>query len=315
MRVLFADSNHPILHKTLIHAGFECALHWEKSTAELLNEIHLYDILVIRSRFRLDAPTINRASKLTCIARVGAGLENIDTDHCETKGIKCISVPEGNRDAVGEHALGMLLMLMNNLKKADQEVRRGVWLRAENRGHEIKERTVGIIGYGNMGSAFAEKLRGFGCKILAYDKYKHGFGNALVNECTIETLYHECDILSIHVPLTVETQYLVNNDFLGRFRKNIYLVNTSRGKCLNTAHLVDSILNGKVIGACLDVLEYESSSFEKMDNDSLPAPMKFLTESDKVILSPHIAGWTYESNYRMSRLIAEKIIAAFGAKN
>ena len=312
MRIIFVDSNHPVLHETLITAGFECDLYWDKPVKELLELLPLYDGLVIRSRFKIDKALLDRCPRLKCIGRVGAGMENIDVTYAQSKHVTCLCVPEGNRDAVGEQALGMLLMLLNNLKKADAEVRKGIWLRAENRGIEIAGKTVGIIGYGNMGSAFAKKLSGFDCRILAYDKYKQGFGTDLVTECSMEKIHSEADIVSIHLPLTQETNYLVNFSFLGRFQKDIYFINTSRGMCVNTADLVFALGSGKVKGACLDVLEYERTSFEGMDfsdanSSKVPAPLRFLIESDKVVLSPHIAGWTHESNYKMSKGIAEKM--------
>lgn len=314
MRVLFADSNHDILHQLLQNAGFDCALHWHKPVNELLDELPAYEIIVIRSRFKLDAPTLQGATRLRCIARIGAGLENIDTDYASKNGILCLSVPEGNRDALGEHALGMLLMLMNNLKRADAEVRRGIWRRAENRGHEIKGKTVGIIGYGNMGRSFASKLSGLDCTILAYDKYLRNFSTVLVRESSMQDLFNQCDIVSLHVPLTVETKYMANAAFFAGFKKPVYFINTARGPCLETAALVQALENGSVAGACLDVLEYESVSFEETQPLNLPGPMQYLIKSERVVLSPHIGGWTHESNYRMSRLMAEKIITAFGAQ-
>lgn len=312
MRILFVDSNHPVLHETLIQSGFECDLFWDKPVAELLEILPQYDALVIRSRFKIDRILLDRCPRLKCIGRVGAGMENIDVVYAQSKNVACLCVPEGNRDAVGEQALGMLLMLLNNLKKADAEVRKGIWLRAENRGIEIAGKTIGIIGFGNMGSALAKKLSGFDCRILAYDKYKQGFGTDLVTECGIEKIYVEADIVSIHLPLTLETTYLANASFFGRFQKNIYFINTSRGMCLNTADLVSALQSGKVKGACLDVLEYEKTSFEGMNvsdpnSPQVPAPLRFLIASDRVVLSPHIAGWTHESNYKMSKGIAEKM--------
>ncbi len=313
MRVLFADSNHPILHETLSAAGITCDLYWDRSVEKLLEILPKYDGLVIRSRFKLTKEILKTATKLKCIGRVGAGMENIDVEYATSRQIACLCVPEGNRDAVGEHALGMLLMLLNNLKKADAEVRNGIWLRAENRGHEIKGKTVGIIGFGNMGSAFAKKLSGFDCKIIAYDKYKTGFGTEYVFEATLNDIFNQSDILSIHLPLTERTEYLIDKNFLAKFKKDIYFVNTARGKCVKTEHLVEALKSGKVKGACLDVLEYEKISFEGIsvsdpDRYREPAPMHYLTNSDKVILSPHIAGWTHESNYKMSQMIAEKMI-------
>lgn len=308
-KILCIDSNHSILHETFIENGFHCDLFWDKSTEELIRLIPKYDGIVIRSKFKISKEIIDTASNLKCIGRVGAGMENIDVNYAESKGIRCVHAPEGNRVAVGEHALGMLLMLLNNLKKADTEVRNGVWKRAENRGYEIAGKTIGIIGYGHMGSSFAQRLKGFDCEILAYDKYKQKFGNDFVKEVKLEELYKQADIVSIHLPLTEETTNYVDGSFIQSFKKPIYIINTARGKCLNTEHLVETIESGKVLGACLDVLEYESTSFEKIDINTLPAPMQYLLKSDKVVLTPHIAGWTHESNYKMSKIIAEKMIS------
>jgi D-3-phosphoglycerate dehydrogenase len=308
MRILLADSNHSILNELLSAKGFDCDLFWDKPAHHLIELLPAYDALVIRSKFKITKEIVDACPNLKCIGRVGAGMENIDVAYAESKNIACLSAPEGNRDAVGEHALGMLLMLLNHLKKADAEVREGVWLRAENRGHELMGKTVAIIGYGNTGSSFAKKLSGFECNILAYDKYKTGFGNSFVTEATLQTVFETCDILSIHLPLTTETEFMVNDAFVNKFKKNIYVINTARGKCLKTDDLVNAIKTGKVIGACLDVLEYESVSFEHIPKNELPESFRFLTTSDKVILSPHIAGWTYESNYKMSKAIAEKMI-------
>lgn len=318
MRVLFADSNHPILHETLLAAGISCDLYWDKPVEELLQILPQYEGLVIRSKFKITKEILDKATKLKCIGRVGAGMENIDVDYALSKNIKSLCVPEGNRDAVGEHAMGMLLMLLNNLKKADAEVRNGIWLRAENRGYELKDKTVGIIGFGNMGSTFAKKLSGFECKVLAYDKYKSGFGNEYVTESTMEEFFENCDVVSLHLPLTEETTYIADKKFFSNFKKDIYFINTARGKCVKTDDLVEALKSGKVKGACLDVLEYEKISFEGIaasDPDSYqgPEPMRYLVDSDKVILSPHIAGWTHESNYKMSRMIAEKMIAVLAA--
>jgi D-3-phosphoglycerate dehydrogenase len=263
---------------------------------------------VIRSKFKITRELIDKCPSLKCIGRVGAGMENIDLVYAASKNISCVNAPEGNRDAVGEHALGMLLMLLNNLRKADAEVRQNIWLRGENRGYEITGKTVGIIGYGQMGSSFAQKLKGFDCNILAYDKYRTNISNEFVKEVELQELFDRCDIVSLHVPLTPETEFMINADFISKFKKPVYIINTARGKCLNTADLVEGMKSGKVKGACLDVLEYESVSFEKVDISNTPAPMQYLIGSDKVVLSPHIAGWTHESNYKMSKIVAEKMI-------
>lgn len=313
MKILLADSNHPVLNETLTGAGFECDLFWNKNSEELISILPNYDALVIRSKFKITKEIINKCPNLKCIGRVGAGMENIDVDYAATKKIICLSAPEGNRDALGEHAIAMLLMLATNLKKADLEVRKGIWLRAENRGFEIKDKTIGIIGYGQMGSSFAKKLTGFECKILVYDKYISGFGNDTITESTLENLFNECDIVSLHVPLTNETEYMVNEQFINNFKKDIYIINTARGRCLRTTDLVKALENGKVKGACLDVLEYESVSFEQIENKEIPVPLNYLLLSDRVILSPHIGGWTHESNFKMSKIIAEKMIKVFKA--
>ncbi len=308
-KILCIDNNHEVLQKTLTNAGFVCDLFWDKSKEELQKLIPNYDGIVIRSKFKITKAIIDSTPNLKCIARVGAGLENIDVEYATTKGITCISVPEGNRDAVAEHALGMLLMLFNNLKRADDEVRKGIWKRAENRGIEIGNKTIGIIGFGNMGSAFAQRLQGFNCKVLAYDKYKANFwGNGII-ESSLTQIFEQADIVSVHLPLTPETNYYINDEFINSFKKNIYLINTARGKCLNTDDLVSNLKKGKISGACLDVLEYETTSFENVEVKFIPPSLQYLINSNNVILTPHIAGWTHESNYKMSKLIAEKMIS------
>lgn len=307
-KVLLIDTIHPALNEILESKGIICDLDNTSSKEEILLKIQHYLGIVIRSRFKIDKDFLDKAKHLKFIARAGAGMENIDVFYAESLGIKCLHAPEGNRDAVGEHALGMLLMLFNNLKRADTEVRNGIWKREENRGHELKGKTVGIIGYGNMGSAFAQRLKGFEVEVLAYDKYKKGFGNDFVKEATVEEIFDKADVLSLHVPLTDETKYMVNTKFLNSFKKPVYLINTARGKVLNTADLVEAIKNKKVLGACLDVLEYESISFENIDAEKFPEPFKYLINSDKVILSPHIAGWTFESHVKISQVLAKKIL-------
>jgi len=315
MRILFADSNHPVLQELLMAQNYQCDLFWDRTADELIKILPQYDGLVIRSKFKITSQILDQAIKLKCIGRVGAGLENIDLIAAQNKGIVCLNVPEGNRDAVGEHALGMLLMLLNHLKQADLEVRDGVWKRAENRGTEITGKTVAIIGYGQMGSSLAKKLSGFDCNILAHDKYKSGFGNDFVKEASLNEIFEKADFVSLHLPLTEETTYMADKVFFSKFKKPIYFINTARGKCLKTEDLVEAIKAKKVLGACLDVIEYETISFESIPNNQLPDAFKFLVNSDKVILSPHIAGWTHESNYKMSKLIADKMIEVFRTKS
>lgn len=212
---------------------------------------------------------------------------------------------------MGEHATGMLLALFNKLTRADRQVRQGIWKREENRGVELRGKTIGVIGYGNTGSAFAKCISGFGVKVIAYDKYKTNYSDNFVTEVKLEQLFIETDILSIHVPLTEETQYLVDQSFIDKFGKPIYIVNTSRGKVLNTKDLVDKLQTGKILGACLDVLEYEKTSFEAVASGNMPEEYQWLLQSENVILSPHIAGWTVESYYLISKVLAERIIEGF----
>ena len=316
MRILFIDSNHPLLQEMLLKAGHTCDLNYSWTKEEIESNIHLYDGIVIRSRIKITKEIIDKAAKLKFIARAGAGMENIDVAYAESKGIKCFHAPEGNKDAVAEQTIGMLLGLFNNLFRANKEVREGKWIREANRGVELMGKTIGIIGYGNMGSAFAERLKGFGVNVLAYDKYKKNYGTDFVKESTLEDIFKNADVLSLHTTLTDETNYLINDAFINKFSKNIYIINTARGKCLNTSDLVKNLKSGlpagqagKVLGACLDVLEYEMLSFEALDTNQLPEAFQYLIQSDKVVLSPHIAGWTHESNEKIARVLAEKILS------
>ena len=241
---------------------------------------------------------------LKFIARSGAGMENIDLNYCNQKNIVCFNSPEGNRDAVAEHALGMLLSLFNKIHIADNEIRNGKWNREKNRGIELSGKTIGIIGYGNTGSAFAERLKGFNVNILVFDKYKKKYGNSFVKERSMKKIFAEADVLSLHIPLTEETKYLVNDAFIKKFKKKLFLINTSRGPIVKTDDLVKNLKRGKILGACLDVIEYEEGSFEKMEDGSA---FEFLKKSENVILTPHIAGWTVESYRKLSQILADKI--------
>jgi D-3-phosphoglycerate dehydrogenase len=311
-KVLFIDTAHPWLGEALENAGFECTWVPENDRNEILEMLPEYEGAIIRSKIKFDREALDKASNLKFIGRVGAGMENIDVDYAISKGIVCLNAPEGNRDAVGEHALGMLLALLNHLIRVDKEVRNGIWIREGNRGTEINGKTVAIIGYGNMGSAFAEKLSGFGANVIAYDKYIAGYSDLYIKETQMKEVFAEADILSLHVPLTDETRNLVNREYLSKFRKPLYLINTSRGQCVDTEALMDFIGNGKVLGAALDVLEYEKLSFENLRIDELPETFRRLIQSEKAILSPHIAGWTHESNFKMADVIVKKIKAIYG---
>jgi D-3-phosphoglycerate dehydrogenase len=307
--VLFIDSVHPILEEKLTQAGFLCQRHFKSSFEELQNILPQAYGLVIRSRFTIDETFLAFCPNLAFIARSGSGLENIDVKLCEKLNIRLYNSPEGNRNAVAEHALGMLLGLMNKLNKAHQEVRNGVWDREGNRGEELDGKTIGIIGYGNNGAAFAKKLRGFDVRVLAYDKYKSGFGDYQVQECTLEALQEQADILSFHVPQNKETKHFFNSEFLGQMAKSFYLLNLSRGKVVSTAALVEGLKTGQIKGAGLDVLEYEQKSFESFFDQEMPADFQYLVSADNVCLTPHVGGWTTESYVKLSSVLADKILA------
>jgi D-3-phosphoglycerate dehydrogenase len=307
-KVLFIDSVHPILAERLSSRGFSCVDGTKMSALEIERELKDSYGLVIRARFILDREFLNSALNLKFIARSGSGLENIDQLFCKERGIQLFNSPEGNRNAVAEHALGMLLSLLNKLNQADRQVKKGIWDREGNRGEELDGKTVAIIGYGNNGSAFAKKLRGFDVKILAYDKYKSGFGDHHVHECTLEAIFQQADVVSFHIPLNKETKYFIDASFLNRFEKQIRLLNLSRGKIVNTKDLVEALKSKKVIGACLDVLEFEKKSFESFFEQHLPEEFNYLTNSEHVILSPHVGGWTVESYFKLSNVLADKII-------
>jgi D-3-phosphoglycerate dehydrogenase len=303
--VLILDKVDPIFRRELQGLGF--AVEEDFSSSAELIEWEKYQGLIIRSRMPVNSKILHKAKNLKFIARVGAGLENIDLEVSKKLGISVLAAPEGNRHAVGEQAIGMLLALFNRLLIADAEVRNGLWLREENRGVELKGKTVGIIGYGHMGTSFARKLRGFDCSILAYDKYREGFGNEWVEEVSLATLQAKADIISIHLPQNEETLFFIDETFIKACQKPIYLINTARGKLLKCSALVKALEEGKVLGAALDVLEYEKSSFEKLFDGNTPKDLRFLIQSDKVVLSPHIAGWSMESRTQMAEVLIHKI--------
>jgi D-3-phosphoglycerate dehydrogenase len=307
MKILFIDTVHPLLKQELEKENHICDTAYNKSKTEIEQIISNYQGIIIRSRFKIDKQFIDCGSNLKFIARAGSGLENIDVDYAENKNIHCYNAAEGNRQAVAEHALGMLLSLFNNLNTADQEIRNGVWEREGNRGIELAGKTVAIIGYGNNGSAFAKVLKGFNVKILAYDKYLKDYSY----KNTMESIYNEADIVSLHIPLTEETTYLVDDKFINSFEKNIYLINSARGKCTNTKHLVTALENGKIKGACLDVFEYEKTSFENLSQEGFTNDMQNLMNSKNTILSPHIAGWTKESNVKIAEVLLNKFTSDF----
>jgi D-3-phosphoglycerate dehydrogenase / 2-oxoglutarate reductase len=306
-KVLFIDSTHPLLPEALKQAGFACEQFSGFAYADYLKIIHEYSGVIVRSGIPLDGNILQKAIKLKFIGRVGAGMENIDEAAAIRQNIECFNAPEGNRDAVGEHTTAMLLALMNKLLTADALVRAGQWKREENRGEEIMGKTIAIIGYGNMGSAFARRLSGFGARVIAYDKYKTGYSDDYITECSMEVVFRESDILSLHVPLTTETDYLVDAAYIESFAKPIRLINTARGRVVKTADLVKKMKDGKVKGAALDVLEYEKKTLENLD--TLPPDFEYLASSPHTVLSPHIAGWTQESLVKLAQTLVDKILA------
>jgi phosphoglycerate dehydrogenase-like enzyme/predicted enzyme related to lactoylglutathione lyase len=311
MKVLLIDTNHEILQQGLEKLGCICDEDYTSSKAQIEEKINNYEGVVIRSRFKIDQHFLDKATNLKFIARVGAGLESIDVDYAEKKGIILISAPEGNRNAVGEHALGMILSLFNNLKKADLEIRQGKWLREANRGVELEGKTVGIIGYGNMGKAFAKKLLGFDVEVICYD-IKEGVGDENCKQVSLEELQEKTDVLSLHTPFNQLSHNMVNAAFIEGFKNPFYLINTARGSAVVTNDLVEALINKKVLGACLDVLEYEKISFENLfENESLPEAFKYLIEVENVLLSPHIAGWTVESKVKLAQTCVDKVETLF----
>lgn len=311
MKVLHLDENHPIIWQRFQELGYENHADYSSSKEEITAKIGAYDGLIIRSRIPVDRALLEQATQLKFIGRVGAGLENIDTEFAQQQGIFLAAAPEGNRNAVGEHTLGMLLALLNKLHTADAEVRRGSWRREANRGWELDGKTVGIIGYGNMGKAFAKKLRGFEVEVICYD-IVGGLGDTNARQVGQLELFQKTDVLSLHVPQTPQTIGMVNTEFLNRFQKPIWLLNTARGKCIRTADLADALKSGRVLGAGLDVLEYEKASFESLfAGEAMPEAFRYLIQAPNVILSPHVAGWTVESKEKLARTIADKIEAHF----
>ncbi len=311
MKVVFLDKVHPILEERLTRAGFQC-LDATKFDLETCNSL-VNDALgiVIRSRFPMHESFLKHAPKLQFIARSGAGMENIDESYCRERNIQLFNAPEGNRNAVGEHALGMLLALLNKFIQGDQQVRQGIWDREGNRGEELDSKTVGIIGYGNNGRAFAKKLRGFDCKVLVYDKYLPTIADDFVTQVSLEQLYQEADVISFHIPQNEETLYWVNEHFFESISKPIYLLNLSRGKIVDTQALLNAISKGQVKGTGLDVLEFEKASFEHFSDSERLSSFQELIASNKVILTPHVGGWTTESYYKLSDVLADKILAFY----
>ncbi|SDL30788.1 D-3-phosphoglycerate dehydrogenase [Pedobacter sp. ok626] len=301
-KILIVDDLHPAFKESATTLGYEVHDKPLITRPETLAVIGDYVGIAVRTKFLIDKELMEAAPNLKFIARAGAGLDNIDELFAKQRNIMLLNAPEGNMDAVGEHATGLLLSLMNNFRNADTEVRNGIWDREGNRGYELKGRTVGIIGYGFMGKSFAKKLSGFDVNVIAYDKYKTGFTDAYAREVSMEEIVKHSDVLSLHIPLTPETRQLVNEEYLLHFRKPIFFINTARGEIVNTKAVLSAIKNNKIIAAGLDVLEVEkfpALAAQDWFND--------LKSSGKVILTPHVGGWTFESYRKISEVLAEKL--------
>ena len=309
-KVLHIDKNHHLLLEGLESLGYKNVLAYDTPLSILLPKLKEYSGLVIRSRLPINKKFIDNASNLKFIARVGSGLENINVRYATKKNIALLSAPEGNRNAVGEHALGMLLCLMNKIRLGHESIREGVWNREEHRGWELEGRTVGIIGYGNTGQSFAKKLKGFNnLKVVFYD-IKNNLSDDFAQQVSLEVLQENAEILSLHIPESKETSGMINEKFINQMKNSFWLINTARGKAVNTEDLVTAIKSGKILGAGLDVLEYESSSFYSIFNDNKKnSSLTFLKNSKQVILTPHVGGWTLESHKKLSETILDKIRA------
>ena len=311
MNILHVDTNHPLLMNQLAKLGYINHEDVTSSKSQIETKISQFEGLIIRSRFTIDQTFLDQAKNLKFIARVGAGLENIDVDYAIKKGIHLIAAPEGNCNAVGEHALGMLLSLLNKLNRADSEVRRGFWNRESNRGIELDGKTIGIIGYGHMGKAFAKKLKGFEVNVLCYDIKPH-VGDDNATQVSLEEFQNSVEVVSLHTPQTPLTIGMINIDFINQFQRPFWLINTARGSAVVTKDLVTALESGQILGAGLDVMEYEKSSFEQLFfEEHIPESMQYLMQSDKVILSPHVAGWTVDSHKKLAQTIVDKIKLKF----
>ena len=310
-KILHLDSNHEYLNDILTQNGFENIHNYTDSKEDIEKIISQYEGIILRSRFPIDKAFIDKATNLKFIARVGAGLENIYVEYADSKNIKLFNAAQGNSNAVGEHSLGMLLSLMNHFKRANLEIVNNIWKREENRGFELENRTVAIIGYGNMGKSFAKKLKGFDCKVIFYDILPN-LEDDNASQVTMNELFEDADVLSLHIPLTKETENLINQKFINNFKKNIWFLNTARGKCVVTKDVINALKNGKIIAAGLDVLEYEKASFENLESEN--EDLNYLKHADNVILTPHIAGWTQESKLKLVKVIANQIIENYNQK-
>jgi len=304
--ILIVDDVHQVLIDGLINAGFNIKYFPDAKREDILNLTGNFEGLVIRTKTQIDTEIFNVSNKLKFIARAGSGMDNIDIEEAERRGVICFNAGEANSHAVGEHALGMLLCLFNKICQGNSEVKNRIWEREQNRGIELNGKKIGIVGFGNTGKAFAKKLSGFDVEVMAYDKYLENYGNEFAKESSMNEIFSEADIISFHVPLTSETKYLVNSDYINSFKKNIFLLNLSRGSVVKTADLINSLKIGKIMGCALDVLENENiKSLTKKQLEHF----NYLCLCNNVILTPHVAGWTVESYRKISEVLLNKIVA------
>jgi len=310
MKFIIVDEMHPSIVSMLEGIGIVPDYRPSVTRVDLLKIVMNYEGLIVRSKVKIDKELLDIASNLKVIARAGAGLDQIDIEEVERRKIKVVNAPEGNRDAVGEHAVGMLLSLMNKMQTGDKEVRNGIWKREKNRGYEVGGLTIGIIGYGNMGKAFAKRIKGFGCRVIAYDKYISGYADEFAEEAFIEDIFKDADVLSLHIPLTEVSRRMVDKKFIENFKKNFWLVNTARGEVVLQADLIEALDSGKIRGAALDVLENEKfetlTSAQKLNFENL-------VERENVLFTPHVAGWTYESLVKINEVLVEKLRESIGS--
>jgi len=307
-KCLIIDSIHESIFEILKRSNIEIDYKPDITRSEIIDRIEQYQIIIVRSKTPIDQEIIDKGKNLKVIARAGSGLDILDTERIRSKGISIINSPEANRDAVGDHTVGMLLSMFKKIHTADFEVRRGKWDRENNRGYELGNKIIAIIGYGNIGKAFATRLTGFGCEVIAYDKYHRNFGNKNCREVTMDEVFKEADVVSLHIPLTDETRGLVDEPYIDRFEKNFYLINTSRGEIVPMKSAVYGLKSGKLLGVGLDVLECEKLT--KLNKEQRRF-FTYLADSKKTLLTPHVGGWSYESYEKISRVLGEKIVMNF----